>query len=146
MEYLIGSIILSVGLMGYAIWWDIYRKQNIHGLVFDEKKYQRLRRSVNRQHSKMTETGKKYGEVRFDLNTDVRIVTVPALSPLNVYEQFASAVATDRGMSIFEDSFAAKPVLILCKENEDGETTDIKTFTGDNPWKEATDYFLASAS
>jgi hypothetical protein len=62
MEYLIGSIIFSVGLMGYAIWWDLYKSRQVTvPILFDQKKYDRIQRGLDKRIAKMWELsgGKK---------------------------------------------------------------------------------------
>jgi hypothetical protein len=60
MEYLIGSIILSVGLMGYAIWWDLYKsKQVTVPIIFDQKKYDRINRGLDKHIAKMWELSER---------------------------------------------------------------------------------------
>jgi len=59
MEYLIGSIILIVGLIGYSIWWDLYKsKQVTVPIIFDQKKYDRIQRGLDSHLAKMNELAK----------------------------------------------------------------------------------------
>jgi Txe/YoeB family toxin of Txe-Axe toxin-antitoxin module len=145
MEYLIGSIILSVALMGYAIWWDVYRQEkNRHPIIFNRDKYEKLKRQVNRQQRKVEEIIKKLEQ------TPVTQITIPAsLANLNVYEHFSQTIAVERGLYFYEETDtlkSGKPVthLVLCREMVDGSIEDVKKFTGNDQWTKAAKYLMAA--
>jgi len=62
MEYLIGSIILIVGLIGYSIWWDLYKSRRVLiPIIFNQKKYERIQNGLDKHIEAMWELagGKK---------------------------------------------------------------------------------------
>lgn len=55
MAYLIGSIILSLGLLSYIIYTEVRTRRVLIPILFDQKKYDRIQRDLDKQIAKMWE-------------------------------------------------------------------------------------------